>query len=245
MSCVLARLTESTGLPTTGLAARDYASFSSVQRAVVIELLLAGRLRLATTSTFADGRAVLLTHAGVTTRELAMLAIDDERDPAAIARALDAHLAAAIATVRPAWQRGVLAPLSLAPIHLPGSAGEEGGGLLYHRPSNPERPGADRAWESRIDRPRRFDPRKLPRGLVQVAGHTGHSKCVEELGEWVTPAARARPRGGIRTLSWDGTRVVYDLGVAAHEPAHAQLVLIDGEMRRVKPSSYRLLQLGG
>lgn len=231
-------------LATHGLAARDYASFSTAQRALVIELLLTNRLALATTAALPDGRVALVTHAGVTTRELALLGIPAERDPRAIATALAAHLADAISAVRARWEAGEPAALSLAPIHVAGSAGEEGGGLLYHRPSNPERPGADRSWELRRDRPRRFDPRTLPVGLVQIAGHTGHHKCVEELGDWCTAAARAHPRGGIRTLASDGTRVVYDLGIAAPDPAQAHLVLIDGEMRRVDPTTYRLLALG-
>ncbi len=227
-------------LPTIGLPSRDYASFSVAQRDLVIELILAGRFQLARAQRLLDGRDVLLTHAGITERELAMLGIPDERDAITIAGALEAHLARAVDTVREAWAHGVVMALSLAPLHVAGSAGHEGGGLLYHRPSNPTRRDAQ-PWS--IDRPRRFDPRSLPRGLVQIAGHSGHNKCLEELGDWATPAAIARPRGGIRTLATDGTNVVYDLGVGAPDPALAQLVLIDGEMRRVSPVDYPVLEL--
>jgi hypothetical protein len=230
-------------LPPHGVVGRDYASFSSAQRALVQELLLAGRFHLAVTGALVDGRPVLLTHAGVTERELRMLGA--AATPLAVASSLEAHLADAIDRVRADWQRGELAPLSLEPLHVTGSPGEEGGGLLYHRPSNPDRDDADPAWALSTSRPRRFDPRTLPRGLTQVAGHSGHAKCVHELGEWVRPAARARAHGGIRTLRVGPDGISYDLGVAAPAPAGdvADLILIDGELRRVPANEVALLPL--
>ena len=85
-------------LPTAGLAGRDFASFSAEQRALVMELLLAGRFQLALVGDLPCGRRALLTHAGVTTRELGMLGVAAE--PRAIAGALQAHLGAAIDRVR-------------------------------------------------------------------------------------------------------------------------------------------------
>ncbi|HEX3765914.1 MAG TPA: metallophosphoesterase [Kofleriaceae bacterium] len=230
-------------LPSAGLAGRDFASFSVEQRALVMELLLAGRFDLALVGELPDGRAVLLTHAGVTGRELAMLGASAE--PAAIAARLQAQLAAAIDQVRDDWERGVPTPLSLEPLHLAGIPGEEGGGLLYHRPSNPARRGADRSWELAVARPRRFDPRTLPLGLTQIAGHTGHNKCLEELDGWSTAAARGRPHGGIRTLRLTGDEVTYDLGVAEAAGGVADLILIDGELRRVPAAEFALLPLAG
>ncbi|MGE0868995.1 MAG: hypothetical protein AB7P03_10540 [Kofleriaceae bacterium] len=229
-------------LAVSGLAGRDYATFSVEQRDLVIELLLAGRFQLARVGILLDGRKVLLSHAGVTNRELRLLGIAGERDPHTIAAALNARLAQAIDEVRGDWSQGLATPLSLAPIHLMGIAGVEGGGLLYHRPTNPDRPGASAA-DLLEPRPRRFDPRTLPSGLVQIAGHTGHHKCVEELDGWVTEAARQRPRGGIRTLRVVGDSVRYDLGVAAPLDGSADLILVDGEMRRVDPSQVDLLPL--
>jgi hypothetical protein len=209
-------------LPPQGVLARDYASFSVEQRELVQELLATGRFRLAVTAELA-GRAALLTHASITARELALLGLAAVRDARAIAEALEAFLAAAVA-------RGT-APLSLAPLHITGGDGREGGGLLYHRPSAtpPPDPG----------RPRRFDPRTLPEGLLQIAGHSGHAKCVHELGDWCSPAARARAHGGIRTLRASGGEVSYDLGI---DPT-GELILIDGEMRRVPASEIQLLEL--
>jgi hypothetical protein len=231
-------------LPTAGIAARDYASYSVAQRDLVIELLLAGRFHLALAGELADGRSVLLTHAGVTERELALLGLSDERDPQRIAAALDAFLDAAVDRCRADWRRGVMTPLSLAPLHITGTTGQEGGGLLYHRPTNPDHRDGAKAWELDLARPRRFDPRTLPRGLTQIAGHTGHHKCREELGDaWTSDAARARLRGGIRTLRVVGDRVSYDLGVLAAEPAAADLILIDGEMRRLPAAEVDLLSL--
>lgn len=231
-------------LPTPGLAGRDFASFSVEQRTLVIELLLAGRFHLALAGALPGGRDVLLTHAGVTNRELAMLELDGPPAPQAIADALEARLASALAAVRADWERGVSAPLSLAPLHVAGIPGEEGGGLLYHRPTNPDRDDADAAWERATDRPRRFDPRTLPLGLVQVAGHTGHNKCLYELGAWSTAAARGRKHGGIRTLRLANGTVTYDLGVPDPVDDVADLILIDGELRRVPASEVALLPLG-
>lgn len=230
-------------LPSAGLAGRDFASFSVEQRALVMELLLAGRFDLALVGELLDGRAVLLTHAGVTGRELGMLGAPAE--PAAIAASLQARLAAAVEQVRDDWGRGVPTPLSLDPVHVAGIPGEEGGGLLYHRPSNPERRRADRSWELAVARPRRFDPRTLPPGLTQIAGHTGHNKCLEELDGWATAAARGRAHGGIRTLRRAGQTVTYDLGVASPAGGAADLILIDGELRRVPAAEFSLLPLAG
>ena len=223
-------------LPPHGVIGRDYASFTTAQRGIVVELLLAGRFQLARTAALPDGRTVLLTHAGVTARELDLLGA--AADAHAVAAALNRTLAAAIDRVRGSWQRGELAPLSLAPLHVTGGFGEEGGGLLYHRPSNPAR-AEDKAWS----RMRRFDPRKLPVGVTQIAGHTGHAKCVDELGGWVAPAAKTRKHGGIRTLRVDGARVVYDMGIAPAKPGVADLILIDGELRRVPATEFALLPL--
>ena len=87
----------------------------------------------------------------------------------------------------------------------------------------------------------------MPRGLAQIAGHSGHAKCIAELGTWVTDAARARAHGGIRTLRVFGDdQIVYDLGVAPPDVAAgaASLVLIDGELRRVPAEEVALLALG-
>ena len=229
-------------LPSAGLAARDYASFSSEQRALVMELLLAGRFALARTGELPDGRAVLLTHAGVTEREVALLGATS--DPVAIAAGLQAQLARAVDQVRDDWTRGIATPLSLEPLHLAGVPGEEGGGLLYHRPTNPGRGGADRSWELTAARPRRFDPRTLPIGLTQVAGHTGHNKCLEELDGWTTDAARGRKHGGIRTLRRAGQTITYDLGLAPPAADVGDLILIDGELRRLPADEVALLPLG-
>jgi hypothetical protein len=222
-------------LPAAGVIGRDYASFTGEQRALVIELLLAGRFHLAVTGELLDGRTALITHAGVTNRELALLGVRAE--PAAIAAALEAALAAAVERVTPDWERGSLAPLSLAPLHHAGPPGEEGGGVLYHRPSNPAC-----GSEFHKDRPRRFDPRTLP-PITQIAGHSGHAKCVHELGEWCQPGAHARKHGGIRTLRVANGRCTYDLGIAPPEPGAADLILIDGELRRLPAFDVELLAI--
>lgn len=208
-------------VPTAALAARDYHHFSAAQRAQVSSLLRAGRVALAATATLRDGGEALLTHAGVTARELGLLGVG--ADPRGIAGSLNDALRAAVSR----WREGDA--LDLGALHVAGAAGEEGGGMLYHRPAHPD--GADPdAW--REDRPRRFDPRALPRGVVQVCGHTGHAKCRALLGAWVDDEARAVRSGGARTLSVRGGAVRYAMGLRAREGDDATLYLLDGDLPR-------------
>ncbi|MBI5515487.1 MAG: transcriptional regulator [Deltaproteobacteria bacterium] len=231
-------------LPVWNLVARDYSSFTSEQRALVRELLLAGRYALGLAAALPDGTPALLTHAGVTRRELRLLGLDAAtRDAAAVARALQAALSAAVEAVRDDWRAGGEAPLRLAPLHHAGDAEREGGGLLYHRPSNSERSRDGWSWDE--GRPRRFDPRTLPLGLAQVAGHTGHHKCLKELGAWATEEARAVPRGGLRTLASDGQSARYELGLHPPQGSEATLYLADAELSRAEVWPVPLLALGG
>ena len=90
-------------------------------------------------------------------------------------------------------------------LHEAGTTGVEGGGLLYHRASlrgeGDWRPGPA---------PRRFHPSALPRGLVQVCGHTGHHNSLEELdGALFAEDSRWRERGGLRTLAVGAPGVRY------------------------------------
>lgn len=234
--------TEFPDVPTPSLAARDYAAWTEAQRALMIELLLAGRFRLAVPAVLADGRDALITHAGVTSREVELIGC--ETAAGAIAAALDGHLARAVAARTADWHAGRMVPLGLQPLHYPGAQPDEGGGLLYHRPANPAREGADQVWETDRRR-RRFHPHELPRGLVQVAGHTTHKKARHELQPWLSDAATALTRGGLRTLLVDGDRVLYDAGITGIGGAVAVLHLVDAEMneRGKDPEDYPLLEL--
>ena len=229
---------------TAGYAARDYNAFTVEQRELVQRLLLARRFDLAVTAAV-RGVPVLLTHAGVTNRELDLLCVRDHR-PQTIADALADRLAAAIRHVEADWRAGRSTPLSLEPLHVAGAAGEEGGGLLYHRPADPERPGADPSWEHAARAPRRYDPRAaLPRGLAQVVGHTGHRKACKEMPRWLAPGTDANP-GGVRTLrvTIDKT-VTYERGVTLANTRDAFVYLIDPEMHYVaSPADVAILELG-
>ena len=227
-------------IPTVEIAARDYSGFAVEQQRFVQSLLVSGRLHLAHVARH-QGLPVLFTHAGVTTRELGLLGLPGGADAAVIAAALEAFLAERVARVAPSWARGEQAALDLAPLHVTGTAGREGGGLLYHRPSNRARPGADVRWELDEQAPRRFDPRTLPLGVVQVVGHSGHRKCKKELAGWVSAAAAAVERGGIRTLRTDGDVIEYDLGVLPPRAGEATAYLIDGEVDLVPYEGYALL----
>jgi hypothetical protein len=231
-------------LATPGYAARDYNAFTVEQRALVQRLLLAGRFSLAATAAV-QGAPALLTHAGVTRRELGMLCLRDQHAQT-IAGALNDRLAGAIRGIAADWRAGRAAALSLEPLHVAGADGEEGGGLLYHRPADPERPGADLAWEQATRGPRRYDPRAaLPRGLTQVVGHTGHRKACHEMPRWLAPGADREP-GGVRTLrvALDKT-VTYARGIEPTDGRDAVVYMIDPEMHYVAtPADVAILELG-
>jgi hypothetical protein len=231
------------GISTPAMAGRDYFAFTEAQRNLVRALLLAGRLRLAFVGPGPHQSRALSTHTGITTRELALLGLAGQGSPDIIAESLNAFLDRAVDRVRPAWEGGENVPLDLAPLYRRGVPGEVGGGFLYYRPVDPALSGLDRAWAFHPDKPRRFDPRSLPLGLVQVCGHTGHHRCRHDLASFATPAALAQDRGGLRTLSTDGERAFYELGLSLPDPRRATLYLIDAEMNSVSPDSYPLIEV--
>jgi hypothetical protein len=244
-------------VPTPGLVSRDFSSFSEEQRSLVARLLLDGRIRLAATARLDAWPEVevLVTHAGVTEREVealrrsGLLRADEPPTAASLARALDLHLERAVDRVRTDWEHGDGTPLDLAPVHVAGAPGEEGGGLLFHRPADLAAASDDRRarWAAGGGaRPRRFDPRRLPRGIVQVCGHTSHRKSIEDLAAWMPERLRADPGDGIRLLSVEGDRVSYDRWSGRRPPsgrADASLLLVDAGMHRADPGDYPLLEL--
>jgi hypothetical protein len=230
-------------IPTPGYARRDYNAFTVEQRTLVKRMLLADRFDLARAERAVDGTPLLLTHAGITQELLATLGLADERAPAVIADALNARLRAAVARVADDWRAGGTMALSLEPLHMGGADGKEGGGLLYHRPADLERPDADPDWELARGG-RRYDPRALPRGLTQVIGHTGHHKAFRELARWRAPDMDDR-RGGLRTLRVTAEGAVsYARGTHAPDDGDALAWMIDPEMHYVaSPADVALLEL--
>lgn len=224
-----------------GLAHRDFSAFAVYQRELVQELLLAGRLRIACLGRHA-GTPVLITHAGVTEREVKLLGLDPLAEPRAdlLVEALEDRLRDAVTRVRAAWERKELAALDLEPLHFAAQRGHEGGGLLYHRPSSKPNRTEDAPFA-----PRRFHPSELPRGLVQICGHSGHHKSLKELAPWLGPAANERARGGLRTLSVGEAGIVYDGGVVPARGGDATMYFIDIEMNSPEVSDYPLFELDG
>lgn len=220
-------------IPTRAIALRDYASFAEHQRTLVQRLLLADRMRLACVGS-RGGVSLLLTHAAVTDAQVTELGGD--ANAASLADRLNQRLRDAVARVRDAWSSGRAAALDLAPLHVAGRDGREGGGLLYHRPS--AKRGDDDAMA-----PRRFDPRALPRRLVQACGHTGHHKAKKELTPWVRPTAASRDHGGLRTLSVGDEGPAYDMGILPPAPANATLYMIDIELNARVVPDHPLLDL--
>jgi hypothetical protein len=232
-------------LPAPDLLAKDYQSFTTAQRALVERLLLARRFTLAATAT-RQGRELLITHAAVSRREVELLGV--AATPSLLASALQDRFARAIDAVAPSWRRGDRAALDLAPLHLAGGkAGDdphvrEGGGLLYHRPRDPRtvRPSSEPAAEAAPHAPRRFDPRDLPRGLVQLVGHSGDARCRKFMRSWL---ASDLPRyAAVRTVVVGDAAedVVYRAGVHL---APTALILADPELNTCAIEDVELVEL--
>jgi hypothetical protein len=244
-------------LPAPILVAKDYQSFTVEQRALVERLLLENRFALAATAT-RDGRELLVTHAGVTMREVELLGLSSAlpggsaarpgeagacvaATPSALARALQQRLARAVVEVAPRWRRGERAALDLAPIHVAGSKGRddaavrEGGGLLYHRPADPRtaRPQDGAAPFA----PRRFHPDALPRGLTQLVGHSGDSRLRKALRRWL--ADDLPEHASVRTLV-AGDDVAYRAGVHLADTA---MILADPELNTTAIDAVDVVEL--
>lgn len=210
--------------PSIEMVARDVSSFSVAQRELVVRLLREHRFRLAHSEA-----GVLSCHAGATRDDLdrARIPSRSHDDPDAIAAALNRLFDAAI----DAWDE-------TQPFEIPGwfAAGSaktgEADGFLYHRPAQFDGTAAHR----------RYDPRRLPLGLVQAVGHVRDPKCRALLGSWVRDAPG--PEGSLRHLHTDGVNVSYARTTGDATPSDARLVFIDGGMHAVDPNHYELLDLG-
>ena len=204
-------------IATSGYAARDYTAFTAEQREPGKALLLARRFTLAAARPMPDCAAGLLTHAGITTRELDLLGLPDERDPHAIAAALQARLDAAIDLVAADWRAGGTQPLSLAPLHVAGADGEEGGGLLSTGPPIPSVPAPTPHGNRREPHRAGSIHARCRSGCVRSSA-TGNSKAASELARWRHPDTDDR-RGGLRCacrpLSTSATAVASMPAIAA------------------------------
>ena len=102
---------------------------------------------------------------------------------------------------------------------------------MHHRPARVRLPesaaSAPDSWNP--DRPRRFDPRTLPLGLVQVVGHVTNGKLLSELADWVPVESRSRLQMGLRVLQTDGSAMTLRPWeeVLAYPLDQASMVFID------------------
>jgi hypothetical protein len=222
-------------LPSAEIASRDFSTFDVSQRDRVRDLLRVGRFRLA----FAPSSDLLLTHAGITVDDLANACISVEpSDASSVCDALNGVFDRTVSAWLASHPPG--APLELPGLHRPGSAvSGEGRGVLYHRPANPEvEPSA--LFEG--PHQRRFDPRRLPRGLVQAIGHIRDGKCRSLLGSW-SDGEPARD-GPLRHLRTNGSLVRYARGTAPSPgPDEAVMLFLDGGLYHADVDLYELLDL--
>jgi len=227
-------------LPTASMLIKDCAGFTTAQRTLVSRMLRVGRMKLAT-SAVRSGQPVLLTHAAVTTVEASVLAGRDSplpRDRSGRVAWFVERLNGALRAAIRGWRDG---PLDLRPLHVSGTPGLEGGGLLFHRPAHP----IAKRFEPEVRR--RFHPATLPSNLAQVCAHVQDDKCRAELGDWVREGSAAAG-GMIRTLTRRHGKISYDLGVDVDldhtgDRTAAALVFVDGSMNTVDPEHFEVLEL--
>jgi len=214
-------------IPTSECLARDFSSFSVAQRERVAQLLAARRFCVA----LACGPGLLLSHAGLTGDDVAVLGLRADASAEHIAGALDDRLDGAVA----GWDGRT--PLAIPGLHRPGSGARgESRGIFSHRPSSPDN-GPRNLFEGTLRR--RFDPRRLPAGLTQVVGHSSDAKCRDTLQPWV--AGPPAPPGGLRSLVATGDAAEYRAALQAPAPGAARMVFIDGGMAHCPAESYELL----
>ena len=200
-------------------------------------LLLSGRAKLAEAVHLPDGRACLVTHAGVTQWVLDALGMPEARDPVQIARALNALLVERVAAVAADWRAGRPRPLDLGPMHQAGVTGAEGGGLLYHRLASE----LDE-WATSGQAPRRYRAQDVPRGLLQAVGHTQHKKMLELIPSEATAAA-VEP-GALRHMVFDAAGLSYRPGIDS-EGAETVMWLFDTGLHFAPPERIRLMPFAG
>lgn len=214
-------------LPSTEIVARDLSTFRVSQKKLVLSLLRRRRLRLA----HGEG-GLLFTHAGITLKALWHLGLDEGADVADIAAALNGALDAAVDSCLGGRTKR---PLSIPGLHRPGDGIGEGDGVLYHRPTFVD---GDQWLE-----PRRFDPRRLPRGLWQVVGHVRDSRCVKALRSW--SEVDTADNGVIRHLTVIDGVVRYRHGPPPPRDTlpkdAAVMIFIDGGMSAADVDRYQLL----
>lgn len=142
------------------------------------------------------------------------------------------------------WRRKRWMPLDLAPLSLMGSTDREGGGLLFHRPANPEVPSLqNRQEEFDTESPRRFHPRVLPAGLIQAVGHSRHQKLLKELHPWHAEGVAAASPARLRTLTVSEQGIRYEMGVSAPLEGHAVMHMLDVDMNHQDPTGCEVLRL--
>ena len=227
------------GFATSEIAARDLATFTAAQQRLVASLLKARRFSAGA----AASESLLLCHAGVSADELQALglAAPAQAEAPVVADALNAALDRAVAN----WDGR--SALAIPGLHQPGNATSgEARGIFFNRPGHPEHErvsGSGDASAYAGPPRRRYDPRRLPRGLTQAIGHIRDAKCRRLLGPWA--ADQAAQDGPLRYLRVRGAEVRYARGLPkADDRVAATLLFLDGGMYFIPDlADYELLDL--
>ena len=89
---------------------------------------------------------------------------------------------------------------------------------------------------------RRFQPKALPKGLLQACGHTQHKKMKQLFPK--TTKDMIKSSGRIRSL-WYEDRIRYEFGQKEIAPNRGVLWMVDGAMNHTPYKDVELLQFGG
>lgn len=220
-------------LPSIELAARDLSTFRPEQRTMVRALLERDRFRLA-----AEFSGALLCHAGVTSEHLTAIGVP--KDAQANARHVSEALNASLHRAVKLWEQDPTSPFEVPHLHRSGShATGEGGGILFHRPARPSNAESHKGVPDLFSR--RYDPRRIPRGMTQITGHVRDAKSRSLLGAWAMDGAG--PDGQLRSLTIRGDDVEYRKGVPKPEPGLTAMLFTDGAMAQTPPTQYQVLDL--
>ena len=167
------------------VAAHDYRSYVPAQSDLVRRLLLQGRMQLAATARDDSGNTVLITHAGVTRREMEVLCSPVSAEDCS--HCLNAFLSDSVERVRPSWEEHGTQSLDLSPLYFGWGQARPNGGCLIHRPdarsgmlTHDQKLGLDAPLAPRSVMPVEF----LIPALHQVVGHT---VAVQRLVKWLAP----------------------------------------------------------
>jgi hypothetical protein len=223
------------------IALEYFPAFQARQKEFLRRLLQLRRVQITAHGSIRGRKPVLITHAGITTQTLTHLQLKHSTAPEHICLEMNRFFFNKAALSLQGWRLGRSSPLDLKPLVLPTTREQVGGGVLSHRPIDP-----NTCRDPKLLRgltPARYDPRDLPHGLTQIIGHVGHEKCVEAMPRWLDNKNTHKKLGNIRTLQIHKDKVHYNYCFVANQQIDTSIFMIDGLMQKCMSQDYEILPL--